>query len=788
MNKFKYSFALLSITLSSVLLAQEVEEIIVTANKSEQTVQEIPMNISVITAGDIEERGISNPEDYLRTLAGVSTPGGDSFFIIRGLNTSAAQRNSGTTNVYTDEVNVSMVNIFDVERIELLRGPQGTLYGSNAIGGTLRYITKKPDPSGFAAEVEVTRGNKTFAPKQVKNFNGMVNIPLTDKSALRIVSTSAFDPGIYQNVMTGNKSVGDERDEQLTATIGYEDGPLNWLVRYTNKTVKDNGVSETGNSDKPGSADIYDPNCTTDLSYWYNWDGLPNCSRVASIAAEIGVDPSRYNPLLWFADFADEWGTSEIDMLTSTLTYDFEKFTATLVNTTSEIDAFEKTEWGRIDMDDLYSAPLYNVSTDERDTLEFRLASNPGTIEWVVGYYKDEQRGLPGNRQDQFGTSDEAYDYVANIIMGWTGSSPTEYVPWQNYNPGYPGWSNSRLYYGYYSYGNYNEEEAIFGQVTYNLENWEFSAGMRDYEISDGFKSENYGVFYPGQYACDDPNETGPDGISCAEESGSESDSRPKFTASYMPNDDLTFFFVSSAGYRSGGNNAALPPFCAGDPEAAATFNRRYTSDKAQNTEFGVKARGNGYSINATYFHIDWTDIQIIVSPACGWSYYFNGAEAESEGIELDISYALADNLYLDFTGSSMTAETKTAIESLGAAIGDRLPNTVETQYNIGLTYEYSSPLLNYPSFLRADYLYYGDSFATFGQTEDMFSPDYSKVNINWGMELNENNTIQISIDNATDERTEAFKYSVNSPSWRPRDYMQWIPPRSVTLTYRHMW
>ncbi len=92
MNKFKYSFALLSITLSSVLLAQEVEEIIVTANKSEQTVQEIPMNISVITAGDIEERGISNPEDYLRTLAGVSTPGGDSFFIIRGLNTSAAQR------------------------------------------------------------------------------------------------------------------------------------------------------------------------------------------------------------------------------------------------------------------------------------------------------------------------------------------------------------------------------------------------------------------------------------------------------------------------------------------------------------------------------------------------------------------------------------------------------------------------------------------------------------------------------------------------------------------------
>ncbi|MFL2728411.1 MAG: TonB-dependent receptor [Gammaproteobacteria bacterium] len=786
MKKININLALVFITISGFVYAQEVEEIIVTANKSQQTVQEIPMNISVLTDVDIEERGISNPEDYLRTLAGVSTPGGDAFFIIRGLNTSAAQRNSGTTNVYTDEVNMSLVNIFDIERIELLRGPQGTLYGSNAIGGTLRYITKKPDPSGFDTSVEMIAGSKKFASKAVKNLNAMVNVPLSDNTALRVVSTSSFDPGIYQNVMTGNKSVGDERDEQLTATLGYADGPLSLMFRYSEKSRKDNGVQETGNSSKPGSADIYDPNCTSDLSYWYNWDGLPNCSRVASIADYLGVDISGYNPLLWFADAADEIGMTDSEMFVTTINYDFDMFTATLVSSSREIDEFEKTEWGRIDMDDLYSAPLYNVSTDERDTLELRLASKPGTIEWVVGYYKDEQRGLPGNRQDQFGMTDEAYDYIANVIMGWTGSPPTEYVPWQDYNPGYPGWDNSRLYYGFYSYGSYADEEAIFGQITYNLENWEFSAGIRDYEISDGYKSENYGVFYGGEYGCDDPDQTGPDGISCAEESGSESDSRPKFTASYTPNEDLTFFAVSSAGYRSGGNNSALPYFCSEDPEASATFNRRYTSDKAENTEFGVKARGDGFSINATYFHIDWSDIQIIVSPACGWSYYFNGAEATSEGIELDFSYTLADNLFLDFTGSSMTAETNTDIPSLGAAKGDRLPNTVEQQYNIGLTYEYSSPLMGLSSFIRADYLYYGDSFATFGQSEDMFSPDYSKLNINWGMEIDENNSIQISVDNATDERTEAFKYAVSSPSWRPRDYMQWIPPRSITFAYRY--
>ena len=177
MKKININLALVFITISGFVYAQEVEEIIVTANKSQQTVQEIPMNISVLTDVDIEERGISNPEDYLRTLAGVSTPGGDAFFIIRGLNTSAAQRNSGTTNVYTDEVNMSLVNIFDIERIELLRGPQGTLYGSNAIGGTLRYITKKPDPSGFDTSVEMIAGSKKFASKAVKNLNAMVNVP-----------------------------------------------------------------------------------------------------------------------------------------------------------------------------------------------------------------------------------------------------------------------------------------------------------------------------------------------------------------------------------------------------------------------------------------------------------------------------------------------------------------------------------------------------------------------------------------------------------------------------------
>ncbi len=83
------------------------------------------MNITVISEQTLSDRGIATPEDYLRTLAGVSTPGGSQNFTFRGLNTATAQRGSGTTSVFIDEIGGSMTNLFDVERVEVLRGPQG---------------------------------------------------------------------------------------------------------------------------------------------------------------------------------------------------------------------------------------------------------------------------------------------------------------------------------------------------------------------------------------------------------------------------------------------------------------------------------------------------------------------------------------------------------------------------------------------------------------------------------------------------------------------------------------
>ena len=131
-----------------------------------------------------------------------------------------------------------------------------------------------------------------------------------------------------------------------------------------------------------------------------------------------------------------------------------------------------------------------------------------------------------------------------------------------------------------------------------------------------------------------------------------------------------------------------------------------------------------------------------------------------------------------------MTAETSIDIDSLGASAGDRLPNTVEEQWNLGLVYD--TMLFGFDSFARLDVNHYGDSYATFAENPNSSSPDYTKMNLNVGMNLGEGSLLQFSIDNLTDERTEAFIYAVNDTSWRPRNWMQWIPPRSIVVKYTY--
>ena len=781
-----------------VLVSQEVEEVVVTANKKEQTLQDIPMNISVITEASLEERGINNPEDYLRTLAGVSTPGGSNYYTFRGLNTSTSQRSSGTTSTYVDEVNGSLMGLFDIERVEVLRGPQGTLYGSNAIGGTIRYITNKPDSSAAYGKVRVGYGSKRLASDPETTIEAMYNLPISDSLALRAVYSQLVSPGIYKNIQTGN-TVGEEDDSQLMLTLGFNDGgKLNGMLRYFSANNKAFGILEPGQS-KPGSADVYDKNCPQASSWWYNWDGDPTCSRLSAISQFAATEAdypngssvlTEYDPRFAHALAADESEEVRTEMFSATINYDFGLFDANLVVSDRKVTEDAVTDWARIDMDDYVPAPLI-VEGDRtnRKTTELRLTSKPGQFEWTVGYYEYDWAEEPNSvSQTQYAMDQDWLNYVASIAGGLAADGSdydaTAYCPpFCEGHEGYP-----YLYYGSYTGFNQEDEKSYFGQFDYHVnDKLTLTYGIRDYELSDSSKTFQYGIFYMADTGCDQADGTAgtdPAGTQCAELSGSEADTRSKFAISYEINDDLTLYTTRAAGYRPGGNQAPTPPSCNSDETVGETWAPRFNSDEAETTEFGLKARGENYTANVTYFQVDWDGIIISVTPGCGWSYNFNGGKAETSGFEVEFTYGLTDALSLDFAGSNMEATTSIDIESLGAKAGDRLPNTVNTQWNMGIVLD--TTILTVPSYARLDVNYYGDSFNTFSEDPNSSSPEYTKLNFNLGMDLSDTSKLSLSVDNLLDERTEAYIYAVDDTNWRPRNWMQWIPPRTVSVKYSY--
>ncbi|MGA0705673.1 MAG: TonB-dependent receptor domain-containing protein, partial [Steroidobacteraceae bacterium] len=683
-----------------------------------------------------------------------------------------------------------LTNLYDIDRIEVLRGPQGTLYGSSAVGGTIRYLTKLPDPGAFEANVTLEYLDKNLAKETGHTLNGMVNLPITDTLAFRAVVTSGKDPGIYQNIATGRKDVGTSEDDEYRVSLRFVDGPWDLNLMYLRKERLDFGQKEAGNSDVPGTADVVDKNCDFSTGWYYG----PTCNRVFATA---GGDLNGYNPEVAFYSFVDE--VFEVDTTTISFTgsYDFGPVVATAIYADYNYDEFYITDWSRIDTDDLYVDNLYLWGDAGAETAEFRLTSNhEGPLQWTAGYYYSKYEDA-GDRLQEWEVTDlggmeyiQSYMYFSSHDCSTGGFEAPDgsgcYNPALYRGPfgstNYRGldFSGGGLVYGSYIYYSYSEEKAFYGSLDYKIVDVTLTLGIRDFEISDGFKSSEYGIFYE---SADNTGCAGDEavGVTCNEENGKESDQRFKYAATWEVSDNLTVFAVSSEGYRSGGNNAALPFFCANDPEAAGSFRRRFTSDAAQNNEVGLKWRGSRFNLNATVFQVDWDDIQVNIRPACGWTFTYNGGQAETKGLELEMGFDLTERLRIDFSGSVMSAEITKDIPTLDASSGDRLPNVAEKQASLGFSYAYD--LMGMAGFARLDLNYYGESYATFAEDKANMSPAYTQANLNLGLQVNETTRVQLSVANLTDERTEAFRFSAESPSYRARNYLQWIPPRTIALS-----
>ncbi|MEQ8207395.1 MAG: TonB-dependent receptor plug domain-containing protein, partial [Woeseia sp.] len=178
-----------------------IEEIIVTSRKREESLVEVPMNIATVNEQEILARNLFKKEDIYRTVAGAASPRGQ--LILRGLS-GGNDSTPDTTSAWTDDIPYDSSDLFDVQRVEVLRGPQGTLFGSNAIGGTVRIITNKPNFDKFEVFGATVIGDEVNRSGTATRVYAGVNIPISDTVAARVIGSYGHKDGKIRNTFTNN--------------------------------------------------------------------------------------------------------------------------------------------------------------------------------------------------------------------------------------------------------------------------------------------------------------------------------------------------------------------------------------------------------------------------------------------------------------------------------------------------------------------------------------------------------------------------------------------------------
>jgi outer membrane receptor protein involved in Fe transport len=196
-------------TTSGVTFSAELEEIVVTARQRAESSQDVPMMVQSITGEDMEKRGITTMEDYARFVAGLNiqtTTPGQNTIVFRGVSDGGGFLVDPTAAIYLDEQPMSLTSAapdiypVDLARVEALAGPQSTLYGASSQSGAVRVITNKPDPTESSANVGVSMGSTRYGGNSY-DVDATINVPLSDKVAIRLTGFKAEDAGYIDNVL-----------------------------------------------------------------------------------------------------------------------------------------------------------------------------------------------------------------------------------------------------------------------------------------------------------------------------------------------------------------------------------------------------------------------------------------------------------------------------------------------------------------------------------------------------------------------------------------------------------
>ena len=722
-------------------LAQESEggldEITVTATKRTLSVQDIPASVQAITQENLAAMGAKNMEDYSRFVPAVnvvSYGAGSSTIVFRGAITGTGYIAQSTSSVYLDEISLTTtgsqpsIRMVDIERVEALSGPQGTLYGSDAQAGTMRIITNKPKLNTFEAviDAEVRAGEESD-----ESYRGSLtfNIPLIeDKLAMRIVGYSDHDGGFIDNVF-GHTPDASALGQPYPSGWGSLDNSASVEDNWNDASVYGGRLSllwemndswalnftALSQSTEAGADDYYDPFVgelqTVMFHNEYREDDYEMYSLVLNGDlgfAQLVASANYYNretvELHDITVYGHYWAgiychdsyytTSSVDPYTGYYLYPYYWENPN----TGYIVWYPVYCMGETIESDFFQSYLEPYQQD-KTTLEIRLSSQGDTFDWIAGYYLEESND---SWQSPFAAPTTGGDGLTNTYQNSMSLNYMEFyfTNWVYYDGTYYTYPEATSWWYSESHTDW-DQQAIFGEVTWHLnDSWDLTVGGRYFDRTN---NNLYRVDHPGDLGLNgEPDTADPESRAYRlannnrppERKDTETQFIPKLAVSYTVDDDRMVYGLYTQGTRPGGVNRSR-----GEPFFATS----YKSDLMDNYEVGYRSmfgEGSG-RFNITVFNMDWTDYQLeIVDPSneacptagdqiagvCGqpWqNIVTNAGEAHITGVNLELDYAVNDSIVIGGNAQFLEAETDTTADLTGDGTNDlvaglRLPLTPE--------------------------------------------------------------------------------------------------------------
>lgn len=654
-----------------------IERISVTATRRVSTIQEVPYSISAYGGEDLADAGISDFSALSRSIPGLTMSdvgrgknGISSGIIMRGLNlTGGAQEDFAMTtdpvvSIYLGETPLfANLELRDMNRIEVLKGPQSTIYGSGSLAGTMRYIPNKPNFEEVSGNVKAKVSSTDGAGDLNHDVEFTLNLPLSDTFAIRGVVTQLKNSGYIDsdfiagldtnNQPTGVYSSAEDINDEDVAMARLS---LSW------RPTDDTDVLLMHNFQKD---DIQGSSATS--------EGLEGYNTAAKIIEQFERETSLTSLViehdLGFADLTSATSLTNNEAISS---YD-------------QSYNYPYSSWWGPYYVSYYGytggiSPAAEVVVGEKEyktdtfTQEFRLTGTTDSdIDWLVGLY-----------YNSVDFEAEAYDFIYGLDAAFNITNPIE----------------TDL-----GYGNIQEtsfkDKAIFGEVTYYpTDDLSITAGLRYFEQTFDAKQE---VLLPaceefwnttlGFFSCGDEVNSGidPRGYAVGEDEKDFSDLLYRFNVAYDIDLETKVYLNISQGFRHGGANGLPTTGIFGEGEDYLFFE----PDKSTNYEIGVKGSllDSQVYYSATVFYIDWEDpILLVQSPAGGFPAMINAQEAVSQGLELEVNASLSDQFKLNvgysYTDAELTEDFITPDGGFGAAKGEALPGVPDSTLVSSLVYQ----------------------------------------------------------------------------------------------------